>query len=212
MPMGPILAGGGLGGGSTRRMGLVLICDALDAGSIAVNLVSTNFNAVVGFDPAAGVGAAVAVSLALATATNGFSTTGGGGDGGVDPEDDAAGVDAPAVGAVAGVSSLRRLSLSFGLSLASSAAGGTGLAGTAILSAVASAKAEALAVSTSPSTGFPATGEDCDCGARLEDGATGAGAAVVGTAAGGPSRNLSLMMGLAAAGAGEGATGEGASG
>jgi hypothetical protein len=153
----------------------------------------------------------------LAVAANGFST--GGGDGRVGWEDEAAGAGATEVGAAAGVSSLRNLSLYFILASSvaeaarlANAAGsfsttaedcacGAGLeTGAAGLSSVALAKED----------GFSATG---DSGAGLEDGATGAGAAVIGAAAGGSSRNLSLMAGLAVAGAdGAGAAGEGTGG
>jgi hypothetical protein len=118
----------------------------------------------------------------LAAAASGFSTAGVGGDGEVGVEDDA-------VGAAAGVSSLRKFSLYF--VFASSAAGGTGLAGTAGLSALASAK----------DGNFSATGDGGVGGAGLGDGAAGAGVAVVGATAEGSSRNLSLMSGLAVAGA-----------
>ncbi|HXA80481.1 MAG TPA: hypothetical protein VNV14_04350 [Opitutaceae bacterium] len=110
-----------------------------------------------GFNTAAGVSTAVGFSLALSTVgadgageglaavTTGFSTIGAGGDDGVGAEDDAAGVGVPTVGAAAGVSSLRRLSLSFGF--ASSAAGTAGLVETAVGLAASGAGAAAGASS-----------------------------------------------------------------
>jgi len=142
MATGPIFADGGLGGGSTRRVGGAPACAPWGAGAPAIGLVSANFNTVTGFATATGVGTAVVFSPALSTAgaegegeglaaaTNGFSTVGAGGDDGVGTEDDAAGIGATTVGAAAGVSSLRRLSLSFGF--ASSAAETAGLVETAV--------------------------------------------------------------------------------
>jgi hypothetical protein len=183
---GLILAGCGVDGGSSRRMGLVLICGALGADSLAealmvgtgapafglaaagVDLVSS------GFAAAAGVGATGVFSLALAVAgaANGFSSIGPGGDESAGFEDGAVDTGASEIGVATTIPSWR--SLSFGLSLASSAAGDAGLAGTAGV--------------------FSATDEGCDCEA-------GAGAAGVGASAGGSARNLSLMTGLAMAGA-----------
>jgi hypothetical protein len=182
-------------------MGVALTCSPLGTGALAAGFVSASFKAVAGLDAATGVGAAAVFSpvliaagadgegVGLPAATNGFSPADPGGDGGGGWEDEAAGAGATEAGAAAGVPSLRKLSLYFGLSLASSAAGDAG-AGMAGLSSVALAKED----------GIPATGEGFVAGAGPEDGAAGAGAAVVG-AAEGPSRNLSLMTGLAMAGA-----------
>jgi hypothetical protein len=157
-------------------MGVALTCGPLGAGALAAGLVSASFNAAAGFDTTAGVGAAVVFSLAFATtgadeagaglaaAANGFSTAGGGGDGGVGWEDEAAGVGATEVGTAAGASP--NLSLYFGLSPASSATEAAGLVGT--------------------TGGFSATGEGGDGG----DGE--AGAADADASAGRSSRNFSL--------------------
>ena len=77
MATGPILTGGGLGGASTWRMGLVLICAALGAtalagpwvvgaGALAVGLAAAA--AIAGFATAAGVGTAAVFSATLAAA------------------------------------------------------------------------------------------------------------------------------------------------
>jgi hypothetical protein len=134
-------------------MGLVLIGDPLGSGALAVGLVSASFNAAAGFDTTAGVDAAAVFSPILATAgadgegeglvadVNSFSTVGVSGDCGVGLEDEAPGAGTAEVGAAAGVSSLRKLSLYF--VFASSVAETAGLPGTEGLSSV------ALAVSTS---------------------------------------------------------------
>jgi hypothetical protein len=121
----------------------------------------------------------------LAAATNGFSPADVGGDGGVAWGDEAASAGATEAGAAAGVPSLRKLSLYF--VFASSVAETAGLTGTA--------------------GGIPATGDGFFAGTGPEDGAAGAGAGAAGAgaavvgAAEGSSRNLSLMTGLAVAGA-----------
>jgi hypothetical protein len=126
----------------------------------------------------------------LAAATNGFSPADVGGDGGVAWGDEAASAGVTEAGAAAGVPSLRKLSLYF--VFASSVAETAGLTGTA--------------------GGIPATGDGFFAGTGPEDGAAGAGAGAAGAgaagagaavvgAAEGSSRNLSLMTGLAVAGA-----------
>jgi len=183
MATGPILAGWGVDGGSTRRMGLVLICDALGAGSLAgvwvgagaltFGLATAGADLVAGFAAAASVGAIGVFSLAfavpgagagLAAAANGFSTTAVGGDWGTGFKDGTADAGATEVGVATTVSSLRKLSLSFGLSWVSSAAGDAWLAGTA--------------------------------GKGSGAGATGAEAAEVGAAGASSLRKLSLSFGL----------------